>query len=389
MESCLEALKGYKHPLAYIDLDRFDANCAALVKRASGIPIRVASKSVRSVALLKRVLSRPGFAGILAYSGWEAAHLCSAGFGNSERDEVVIAYPVVGAEELSRVALLVKAGKKIVLMVDREEHLFAADQVARKIGTRLPIAFDFDLSTSFPGLHFGVRRSALTSDAAVSLLLSRLSAMSGLSLEGVMGYEAQIAGVPDRSPIVRFLKRLSWPRVRARRERWVALIKSRGHTLRFVNGGGTGSLEQTRTDSSITEIAAGSGLFSPTLFDGYRAFKHEPAAGFALQVTRKPRADIATCFSGGFVASGTPGWEKTPTPIEPPGLRLLPHEGTGEVQTPLQGEAARHLKIGDSVLFRHAKAGELCERFNELHLISKNQVVDVVPTYRGEGQSFG
>ncbi len=385
----MEALKGYKHPLAYVNLEHFDANCAALVKRAGGVPIRIASKSVRSVALLRRALSQPGFAGILAYSGWEAVHLCKAGFGNSPHDDIVIAYPIVAAEELNQIALQVKAGKKIVLMVDRDEHLSAADQAARKVGVRLPIAFDFDLSTSFPGLHFGVRRSSLVSDASVSFLLSRVSLLEGVSLEGVMGYEAQIAGVADRSPIVNFLKRLSWPRVRARRERWVALIKEHGHTLRFVNGGGTGSLERTRTDSSVTEIAAGSGLFSPTLFDGFRAFKHKPAAGFALQVTRKPCADIVTCFSGGFIASGSPGWEKVPTPVEPAGLKLLPHEGTGEVQTPLRGEAARTLRIGDSVLFRHAKAGELCERFNELHLISGNRVVDVVPTYRGEGVSFG
>jgi D-serine deaminase-like pyridoxal phosphate-dependent protein len=58
------------------------------------------------------------------------------------------------------------------------------------------------------------------------------------------------------------------------------------------------------------------------------------------------------------------------------------------VQTPLLGPAAAHLRIGDRVWFRHAKAGELCERVDRLHLVRGDVVVDVVPTYRGEGQSF-
>jgi D-serine deaminase-like pyridoxal phosphate-dependent protein len=40
------------------------------------------------------------------------------------------------------------------------------------------------------------------------------------------------------------------------------------------------------------------------------------------------------------------------------------------------------------VYFRHAKAGELCERFDRLYLVDGDQIVDEVPTYRGEGQTF-
>ncbi len=77
-----------------------------------------------------------------------------------------------------------------------------------------------------------------------------------------------------------------------------------------------------------------------------------------------------------------------PTPYLPPGLALNPMEGTGEVQTPLTGDAARTLRIGDKVYFRHTKAGELCERFDRLHLVRGADIVDTVPTYRGEGCTF-
>ena len=72
----------------------------------------------------------------------------------------------------------------------------------------------------------------------------------------------------------------------------------------------------------------------------------------------------------------------------PAGLRLDRQEGAGEVQTPVLGEAAARLAVGDRVWFRHAKAGELCERFSELHLVSAAEIVAAVPTYRGEGEAF-
>ena len=58
------------------------------------------------------------------------------------------------------------------------------------------------------------------------------------------------------------------------------------------------------------------------------------------------------------------------------------------MQTPVAGAAARGLRVGDRVWFRHAKAGELCERFDAVHLVRGREVVDTVPTYRGEGKAF-
>jgi D-serine deaminase-like pyridoxal phosphate-dependent protein len=58
------------------------------------------------------------------------------------------------------------------------------------------------------------------------------------------------------------------------------------------------------------------------------------------------------------------------------------------VQTPVHGAAAHRLRVGDRVYLRHAKAGELCERFNSLYLIEGERIVDEVPTYRGEGLAF-
>jgi D-serine deaminase-like pyridoxal phosphate-dependent protein len=159
--------------------------------------------------------------------------------------------------------------------------------------------------------------------------------------------------------------------------------------LEFVNGGGTGSVERTSADAAVTEVAAGSGLYSPALFDGYRAFTGRPAALFATPVTRVPAPGTVTVAGGGWIASGPPGADRLPVPTYPAGLHWLPTEGAGEVQTPLRGPAAAQLRIGDRVWFRHAKAGEICEHVNELHTISGDALTGTMPTYRGEGRTFG
>jgi D-serine deaminase-like pyridoxal phosphate-dependent protein len=107
-----------------------------------------------------------------------------------------------------------------------------------------------------------------------------------------------------------------------------------------------------------------------------------------LSVVRKPGPRVATVLGGGYIASGPAEKSRLPEPYLPEGLKLDSQEGAGEVQTPLMGPAAAGLELGDRVYFRHAKAGEMCERFDRLYLIEGDRIADEVPTYRGEGRTF-
>jgi D-serine deaminase-like pyridoxal phosphate-dependent protein len=184
-----------------------------------------------------------------------------------------------------------------------------------------------------------------------------------------------------RAKAIGKLQRASAGEIAERREAVVRALPE----LRFVNGGGTGSLHTTTKEDVVTEITAGSGFYAPTLFDNYSAFTLTPAAMFALPVVRKPSKKVATVLGGGYLASGPADALRLPTPYLPQGLKLDKNEGAGEVQTPVIGA---DLRVGDRVYFRHAKAGELCERFNSLLLVEGDRVIDEVPTYRGEGCSF-
>ena len=386
-----EVLAGRSLPAALVDLDLLRENAAALVARAGGKPIRLATKSVRCVHLARRVLDEsPGFRGLMAYHPREAVFLAEQGF-----EDILVAYPTLDAPALAGVARSVAAGAQLVLTVDAPEHVAAAAQAAREAGTELPLCLDVDLSLALPGLHFGVLRSPLATPEAALALAQLVRDTPGVRLEGLLGYEAQIAGVPDASPnarvqsaLVRLLKHRSLSQVAARRAAVLRALKEAGFFLRFVNAGGTGSLESSAAEACVTELAAGSGLYAPALFDGYARFRHQPAALFALPVTRLPREGVFTLHGGGYVASGAAGPQKLPSPFLPSGARLSVHEGAGEVQTPLLYAGPEPLALGSPVFLRHAKAGELCEHFASLLLVSGGRVVQEVPTYRGEGQCF-
>jgi D-serine deaminase-like pyridoxal phosphate-dependent protein len=382
-------------PFAIVDLAALRANAAGMARRAAGKPIRLASKSVRCRALLGQVLAMDGFHGILAFSLPEALWLADQGVS----DDIVAGYPTADRAALARLASHPAAASKITLMVDSPDHLDLIEKVAATVPGPAPVQVCMDIDTSYYGLggllRAGARRSPVRTPADAVTLAQDIVARPALRLTGLMAYEAQIAGVGDRPAgrplygmVIRLMQGRSAAELAVRRAAIVSAVRAVTQ-LRFVNGGGTGSIERTAAEPAVTEIGAGSGLYQPTLFDSYRAFSGRPAALFALPVVRRPGGGVVTAFSGGFVASGPAQPSRLPRPVLPTGLRLESQEGAGEVQTPLLGPAADGLRIGDRVWFRHAKAGELCERFNDLHLIEGAAVTATVPTYRGEGQAFG
>jgi len=386
------ALAGQALPAAILDLDRLDANAASLLARAKGIPIRLGTKSIRCTEVLRRLLvPGSGFQGLLCYSGREAAWLASIGF-----DDLLVAYPTTEPADLAAVAEQLAAGKSITLMVDDAAQLARLEVQPRPAGMRWRLAIDLDMSSSFPGLYFGVQRSPVRGPDAMVGLAKMISVRPDcFEFVGLMGYEAQIAGLQDdvpgaglKNPLVRWLKKRSLREILKRRQDCVAALKAAGLAPRLVNGGGTGSVAETACDASVTEIAAGSGLYCPGLFDHFRGFKLAPALLFALPVVRRPRPGIVTCSGGGYIASGPTGPDRAPIPTLPAGLKLLPLEGAGEVQTPLALPPGLDLPIGAPVFFRHAKAGELAERFQRFLLLRGGRIVGEAKTYRGEGQSF-
>ena len=381
-------------PFAFVDLDAMWSNAEAMLGRAGTKPIRVASKSLRCRALLERILDRDErFAGLMTFTLPETLWLAGQGFEN-----LLLAYPTADTGALEELALRSAASpsEAPIVMVDCVEHLDAIESVLGTGASPMRVCIDLDAGWWALGgrIKVGPKRSPVHTVEQAVELAREIERREKVELAALMSYEGQIAGVGDRPPgrrlrgaAIRGMQRRSAAELAERRAAVVAAIREFTE-LSIVNGGGTGSLELTGAEEAVTEVTAGSGFYAPTLFDAYSRFSLTPAAGFALPIVRKPSDAIATALGGGYLASGPGDPSRVPSPWLPPGLSLDPEEGAGEVQTPLSGAPTRELKIGDRVYMRHAKAGELCERFDALHLVEGDEVVDVVPTYRGEGQTF-
>lgn len=398
-------------PLAVVDLDAFDANARDLVARAGSTPVRLASKSVRVPHLIERALAQPGWGGIMAFSLREALWLVEQG----HRD-ILIGYPCVDRSALADLLRDPQALGAITLMIDDVAQARIVQDVASSVGVQLAdqnpgsagsgadaetssgavvrVCIDVDSSWR-PGFgplraHLGARRSPVHTPAQAVVVALGIEALGGFRVRGLMFYEAQVAGLPDSSFAVRLVKRASNVDLAQRRTAVARAVEfALGHEIDLVNSGGTGSLETSSADPTVTEVTAGSGLLLPTLFDGYRNVQSRPAAFFGLDVVRRPAPGMATAFAGGYVASGPAGVSRLPSIVDPEGAKLTGSEAAGEVQTPIRLPRGRELAVGDRVWLRHAKAGELMERFTHVHLVRGDEIVETVPTYRGEGKSFG
>lgn len=377
-------------PFGAISVPALAHNAHDMLERASGTTIRVASKSVRVRGVIESVLALPGYKGVLAYTLAEALWLAET------IDDVVVGYPTADRASIRALTADARLSRRVTLMVDSVAQLDLIDAVVPlRERERIRVCLELDASWRSKAIGFtGVYRSPVHTVEEATLLAADIVARPGFVLVGIMSYEAQIAGVVNRPPgqrlrggAVDWMQRNSFAELVDRRSAVVESVRSFTE-LEFVNGGGTGSLERTASDGSVTEIAAGSGLFGPHLFDGYSHFTPAPAAAFALSVVRKPTPQMATLLGGGWIASGPPAADRMPQLAWPQGLSFVAREAAGEVQSPVTGRAAEALAPGDRVWLRHTKAGELSEHLNEFALVDGDRIVDTMTTYRGEGKAF-
>jgi D-serine deaminase-like pyridoxal phosphate-dependent protein len=320
----------------------------------------------------------------------ESIWLARSGFS-----DILLAYPSADRAGYAELSADPKLAESICVLIDDPAQLDLIDAV-REGGEEIRVCLELDTALHLFGgrVRVGARRSPLRTPEALGAFAELVQQRRGFRVVGLMAYEGHVAGVGDvvpgrplRSRAIRLMQARARTELAVRRAAVVRRLRQVAE-LEFVNGGGTGSVESTVAERAVTEVAAGSGLYVPRLFDNYRSFQGRPAALFAQPVVRRPGLGVVTVLGGGYPASGAAGADRSPVPYLPEGLRYDPQEGAGEVQTPLLGSAADDLLIGDRVWFRHAKAGELCERFAELHLIEGDRVVETVPTYRGEGKTF-
>ncbi|CAF1131875.1 unnamed protein product [Rotaria sp. Silwood1] len=404
--------KSHHLPAVLVDLKAFDRNVALLRHQMSShsqTTIRIASKSLRVPFLLQRILSSGlPFKGLMCFAVEEAQFLSSLGF-----DDLLIAYPSQQLSDYETLRDLHEREKKTVsIVVDHPTSIKELNQFMEGISRPFPIILEFDASFRALGgrIHIGARRSPIRTLAQLIEIIEFTQQLPFIRLEGIMVYESHIAGIGDMNPnnfwlnpLIRYVKHSSISHIQQLRQEMRQLCSKYGLTI--LNGGGTGSLLAALEETSaLTEITVGSGFFQPHLFDYYQQNQaminqfgstFAPSCYFALPIVRvSDKGEWVTCGGGGYVASGRPGWDKVPLPVFPLGLTLNDSEGPGEVQTPLRidptrrNETMKFFEQNQIVYFRHAKAGELAERFMFFLIVADGCIVEIAKTYRGYGMCF-
>lgn len=379
----------FEHPYAWLDLEALDANIATMIHGTGDKEIRIATKSIRSSDVLRYIERAVDqrFAGWMTFTAAETVYLCEQGF-----DHFLLGYPTLEEKSVRQLMKFIREGKNITFMVDAIAQVDFLKQLAEEEAVAAPLCIDLNVSQHYPALYFGTRRSSLNNASDIKRFVAAILPSPYIYLVGLMGYDAQIAGVGDRpatkltGALIRRLQQRAKKDVQQRRQKAVRYLTTNHGPLRFVNGGGTGSMDYSAACNEVSEITIGSGLYRPGLFDYYDNMPFQAAAGYTLRATRKPAPTTIVAHGGGYIASGSGGSDKMPVLLDEE-LAFYTTEGAGEVQTPL-AMPKNHYAIGDSITLRHAKAGELCERFQVLHAYRGDDYIGPMTTYRGEGQCF-
>lgn len=384
-----QAFQEIERPFAWIDFDALDKNIATVRNDCGEKNIRIATKSIRSIEILRYIHDNlPNGIGYMTFTAAETLFLLQQHF-----DDFLLGYPVMEEDSVRQLLHFVKAGKTVTFMVDKQEHVSFLARLGQELGVRVQVCIDINVSNDFKLLYFGTKRSSLYSLESLTPFLKFIEQQPYIEVVGAMGYEAQIAGVGNRPAnaikgrIIEAMQQQAKKQVTQFRRLAIAHIKAYFPKVRFINGGGSGSMAYTAQQREVTEITVGSAFYAPALFDQFTHLQLEKAAGFALRVTRKPEKNIVVCHGGGYTASGAIGVDRLPVFYEPAFYSYLSLEGAGEVQSPIKVKHKK-VKVGDTLYFRHAKAGELCERFQKLHGIRGDKYAGSFNTYRGDGQCF-
>jgi len=380
-------VKDKKYPLAICDLDAFNQNLERVGKflRTTKKNLRLCTKSVRVPELVNKVEKEDFVNGIFTYNSAEALFYAE----NYRIKDILMGYPTmskIDVEELCQAAKIDDV--RISVMVDDTKQIDLLDDVATKNSVEFDILIEIDVADILLGRNVGVLRSPIREPEIVVSLAHFISKKSQLHFRGIMGYEAQNASIGDDKMLFRYVKKRSRKKVNIWRQNVVDALNTAGYQPEVVNGGGSGCYQETATEPSITEIGIGSLLFKSHIFDAINSLNEFlPSIFFVLQIVRKPRINIATAFSGGYVSSGSV--RALPISVIPENLKTSKDEGFGEVQTPFIFDPNQiELNLGDPIFCRFGKAGEPLEHFNEVLIYSKGEIIDKYKTYRGYGKRF-
>lgn len=228
-------------PALTIDLDILDRNLDRMAAycREHGLRLRPHTKTHKTPEVARMQLDR-GAVGLTVAKVGEAEVMASDGL-----DEILVAFPIWGAEKLSRLTALARE-LSILLSLDNEATAQGLSQAAGAVGATVGVLVEFDS---------GYRRCGLQSGPACLELARKIEKLAGLKFRGLMTFPGNIWGGEGE-------RKKEAERVAERFEKTLEPFRKAGMEVEIVSGGSTPSAFMSGSIPGLTEIRPGTYVYN-------------------------------------------------------------------------------------------------------------------------------
>jgi D-serine deaminase-like pyridoxal phosphate-dependent protein len=319
-------------PCLVVDLDRVETNISEMAARAqrAGVRLRPHTKTHKMIEIARMQVAA-GAQGITCAKLGEAEVWVENGF-----NDILIAYPIVGASKLARLAAL-RERARIITSLDSPEVARGLGELGTRSGHPMEIYVEVDTG------HHRMGRSA---GAPTVELVRELAGIDGLEILGLLSHAGHAYGAIDLADRERVIDREIDDLVMTRQ-----LLAELGLELGEISVGSTPTARMEMTHPGVTEVRPGTYVFNDTamMYLGVATAETCAAHILATVVGRPTRErfviDAGTkCFTSDGV--GRPGWIQV---VGRPDLTMdfiTEEHGVGH----LDPDFGDHLSIGDKLL---------------------------------------
>jgi D-serine deaminase-like pyridoxal phosphate-dependent protein len=367
---------GVAQPTLVIDRQRLDANIKTVREALAPtkLALRIVTKSLQAPALLQAVMTGTGTDRLMVFNGVMLDEMVRS----QPASDVLLGRPLPAMQVdafLQRHANSPVPAAHPQWLVDSPQRLHQYVAVAQARGAQLRINLEIDV-----GLH----RGGLPDADAVGEILDIARTEKRVEVTGLMGYDAQVVGVPfPQSELAHVKQRYADAR---------AVLGSklgRDPDRLTLNTAGSPTYMLHLDDKAANEVALGSGFVKPLDFDLDTLSRHVPAAFIAEPVLKAlDPARIPTIESlSGLIAAIDPNSRKAffayggygdAEPVSPPGLEFSSLYGGRAMLT---GSSRVDLKQDDFIFFRPRESEGTFLQFGDLAIYDGGEIVARWPTF--------
>jgi len=354
-------------PALVIDLDRVERNIDEMAQRSrdAGVRLRPHTKTHKMPEIAAMQMAA-GAAGITVAKLGEAEVMVDAGF-----DDVLVAYPILGSEKISRLRSL-RERARVIVSLDSVE--VATGLGALGVEMKSPVEIYVEVDT-------GLARMGRPPGLPTFELVERLASIEGITIAGLMthaGHAYRVVGTERETVVDNEVNDLVMTR---------ELCAAAGITIAQISVGATPSARSEMSRSGVTEVRPGTYVFNDTTMMSLDVATEESCAAYVIAtVVSRPTAERFVVDAGSKSLTsdgvGRPGWIRIAGRSDLTMAFLSEEHGVGTIDRSM----GRTLDIGDKLELIPSHICPVVNLFDEVYTLRDGQVIGTFKV-AGRGRS--